>query len=193
MKNKGLLFIGAFIFLILLLSCADANSPVPEVYTPGVYTGEAPSYGGVLKVRSEFSGTAIVSVQIIEHYDTRTRPAVSDALRIIPQRIAIKGSAGVDTVSGATITSNRILDAVEDCAEQARITKKDTPKPDDYQFINNSAFTLAISAGSDSFGLKPGDKKTVTISGSLDYTYTGTGYYSVTPRESPGAVIFVNE
>jgi uncharacterized protein with FMN-binding domain len=192
MKNQGLLSAGAFIFLLLLVSCADANSPVSGVYTPGVYTGEAASYGGVLKVRSEFSDTAMVSVEIVEHHDTASRSAVSDALRIIPQRIAIKGSTGVDTVSGATITSNRILDAVEDCAEQARITKKGAAEPNEHQFVNNSAFTLTVSVGNNSFELRPGGKKAVTVSGSLNYTYTGTGYYAVTPQESPGAIIFVN-
>jgi uncharacterized protein with FMN-binding domain len=191
MKSRGLLFVGA-LFLILLVSCADADNPESGVYTPGTYTGEAPSYGGALKVRSVFSDTAIVSVVIIEHHDTITRSTVSDALLIVPQRIEKKGTINVDIVSGATITSNRILDAVEDCAEQARITKKGALEPDEYQFVNNSAFTLTISAKSDSFELRPGGKKTVTISGGLDYTYTGTGYYAVTPQESPGAIIFVN-
>jgi uncharacterized protein with FMN-binding domain len=192
MKTLGLLFVGALIFLILFASCADANSPTREIYTPGVYTGEAVSYGGVLKVSAEFSDTAIVGVEIVEHHDTASRSAVSDALLIIPQRIAIKGSANVDTVSGATITSNRILDAVEDCAEQARITKKGPADPNERQFVNNSAFALTVSIGNDSFELRPGGKKAVAVSGSLDYTYGATGYYNVTTRESPGAIIFVN-
>jgi uncharacterized protein with FMN-binding domain len=192
MKSRGL-FAGAFIFLILLVSCAGANSPETGVYIPGTYTGEASSYGGILKVRSVFSDTAIMSVEIIECHDTKTRSAVSDALSIIPQRIGIKGSADVDIVSGATITSNRILDALEDCAEQARITKKGAAKPDEYQFINNSAFILEITAGGVSFELKPGGKESAIISGDLHYTYTGTGeYYAVTPRESPDAIIFFN-
>jgi uncharacterized protein with FMN-binding domain len=192
MKNRSLLRAGALIFLILLVSCAGANGSEPGVYTPGTYPGEAFSYGGALKVLSAFSDTAIVSVEIIEHHDTITRSAVSDALRVIPQRIEIKGSTDVDIVSGATITSNRILDAVENCAEQARITKKDAAGPDEYLFVNNSAFTLTISAGSDSFELRPGGNKTATISGDLDYTYTGAGYYAVTAQESPGTIIFVN-
>jgi uncharacterized protein with FMN-binding domain len=194
MKKQWLSSIRVLI-LFLLVSCTDIDGSNPgvynDVYIPGVYSGEASSYGGILKVRSTFSQTAITGVEIIEHHDTNTRGPVSDALRIIPQKIALKGSSDVDTVSGASITSNRILDAVEDSAEQARIIKT-FEEPNSYQFINNSAFTLAVTAEDALFELRPGAKKTITFSGVFAYTYTVTGGFSVTPQVTPGKIIFKN-
>ena len=65
----------------------------------------------------EFSADAIVKVTVTEHQET---PGLSDpAIEKIPQRIVDGQTLHVDAISGATNTSNAILEAVADCVVQA--------------------------------------------------------------------------
>jgi uncharacterized protein with FMN-binding domain len=91
----------------------------PSRYTPGTYTGSAISYGGTLVLSVDFSADAITGVTITEHHDSIGRRAVQSALEQIPAAIVNQQSLDVDVVSGATVTSRRIMDAVKDCVLQA--------------------------------------------------------------------------
>jgi len=91
----------------------------PEVsgYTAGTYTAQAKGNNGDVKVEVEFSADAIVKVTVTEHQETA---GLSDpAIEKIPERIVEGQTLNVDAVSGATNTSNAILEAVADCVAQA--------------------------------------------------------------------------
>lgn len=86
-------------------------------YTPGVYTASAKGNNGDVKVEVEVSETEILSVKVLEHQETE---GISDkAISDLPAAIVAAQGLGLDTVSGATVTSNAILEAVADCMEQA--------------------------------------------------------------------------
>ncbi len=86
-------------------------------YKEGVYTAQAKGNNGDVKVEVEFSPDAIVKVTVTDHQET---PGLSDpAIEKIPQRIVDGQTLNVDAVSGATNTSNAILEAVADCVTQA--------------------------------------------------------------------------
>ena len=73
-------------------------------------TGEAQGYGGTLKVQVTLSGEDITKVKITEHHET---PGVgSRAIDALPAAIEEADSIDVDSVSGATITSTAIKEAV---------------------------------------------------------------------------------
>lgn len=70
-----------------------------------------------MKVSVTFTADAIEKVEIVEHAETG---GISDpAIEAIPGAIVEYQSLGVDTVSGATLTSEAILNAVADCVTQA--------------------------------------------------------------------------
>ena len=70
-----------------------------------------------MKVEVTFSANAIDSVKVVEHSETA---GISDgAIENIPAAIVENQSLAVDTVSGATITSDAILKAVADAVAQA--------------------------------------------------------------------------
>lgn len=74
------------------------------------HTGEAEGYGGLLKVRVTMNGEDITKVEVIEHSET---PGVGTrAIEALPSAIEEADSIDVDSVSGATITSNAIKQAV---------------------------------------------------------------------------------
>lgn len=86
-------------------------------YNPGTYTASAQGNNGPVEVSVTFSEDAITEITIGAHGETS---GLSDpAFEKIPAAIVQYQSLGVDTISGATNTSNAILDAVADCVAQA--------------------------------------------------------------------------
>ena len=118
----------AFVMVLGLAACggntaqettaaATAASEEAGIYTPGTYTGTAAGKNGDVKVEVTFSANAIDSVKVVEHSETA---GISDgAIENIPAAIVENQSLAVDTVSGATVTSDAILKAVADAVAQA--------------------------------------------------------------------------
>ena len=98
----------------------DETVVVPEVeanFKDGTYTAVGTGIGGDVEVIAEVKDGEIVSITLGEHGETEGifEGAVDG---VIPQ--IIKGqTTEVDTVAGATITSNAIIEAVEDIMNQA--------------------------------------------------------------------------
>lgn len=86
-------------------------------FTPGVYTASAKGMKGDVTVEVEFTASAIKKIQVLAHQETDG--IWEEPVDSIPQAIIEKQSLNVETVSGATMTSNAILQAVEDCVRQA--------------------------------------------------------------------------
>lgn len=98
--------------LLLVMTSAMALA-----YTEGTYTAQAQGNNGPVTVSVTFSADAITEVTVTEHAETA---GLSDRpIEEIPAAIVAHQSLGVDTISGATNTSNAILTAVADCVAQA--------------------------------------------------------------------------
>lgn len=74
-------------------------------------TGKAQGYGGEVSVTVEVNGDDIVSVKAVG--DKETQGVGSNAMDQLPARIEEADSTDVDVVSGATVTSNAIKEAVD--------------------------------------------------------------------------------
>ena len=86
-------------------------------YTEGVYEASQKGMNGDVKVGVTFTGDSISEVKILEHKETEG--LADPALEQIPASIVAHQSLAIDTISGATMTSNAILLAVSNCVEQA--------------------------------------------------------------------------
>lgn len=96
-----------------LVGCGGGGAKL----TDGTYEGEAQGMAP-LKVKVEVAEGKIASVEVTEHAET---PEISDpALEQIPALIVEKNSTDVDAVSGATVTSTAIKDAVNNALENAK-------------------------------------------------------------------------
>jgi uncharacterized protein with FMN-binding domain len=95
------------------------EDPVEAVeYVDGTYEGEAEAYKDLIKVIVEVTGGNITKVEITEHKETE---GIADpALDQIPSAIVEKNSPDVDVISGATLTSQGIIDAVKNALEDAK-------------------------------------------------------------------------
>lgn len=97
-------------------SDAEAASP----YADGTYNGEAQGYGGTVSVAVTIQDGTITDVAIVSA--KQEDAAYFDAAKSVIDEILEAQTTAVDTVSGATFSSNGILHAVADAlgkAEQA--------------------------------------------------------------------------
>ena len=86
-------------------------------YVPGTYTATAKGINGPVTVTATFDETSIVEVLLDVSGETQgIGAAAGDALR--EQILAVQGPQ-IDGVSGATVTSNAVKEALVDCINQA--------------------------------------------------------------------------
>ncbi|HBV68718.1 MAG TPA: flavocytochrome c [Clostridiales bacterium] len=104
----------------LFTSCSSqqADAPAQEgLYNVGTYTGTGKGINGDVLLDVTFSADAITDIAVKEHNETK---GISDpAFKKIPTAIIENQSLQIDTVSGCTISSNAILEAVADAVTQA--------------------------------------------------------------------------
>ena len=117
MKKAKILGVGAALVVLLgfLVGCASA----PPSFTPGTYRAYAMGGHGPVVVEVVFSESAIVSVTVVEHVENLDYAA--PAFDTMPGRIVAAQSLAVDTVAGATATSEAIIQAVSDAVRQAGV------------------------------------------------------------------------
>lgn len=84
-----------------------ADIDLPE---PGVYTGVATGYGGDVVVEVTLGVGRIDAIVVTEHAETEG--IGTKAIEVIPGEIVAAQSAQVDIVSGATVTSNALFEAI---------------------------------------------------------------------------------
>lgn len=107
----------SLVMLMTLLFVLLGTTAWAQSYTAGVYTAQANGNNGPVTVEVEVSDAEILSVKVTEHAETA---GLSDTpIERIPAKIVEGQTLAVDTVSGATNTSNAILKAAEDALAQA--------------------------------------------------------------------------
>jgi uncharacterized protein with FMN-binding domain len=105
---KGLLF---SLVLFLLVACSSGAGK------DGTYEGEAKGANGPIKVSVTVKKDKIEDIKIVESSET---DGVSDlALKQIPEAIVKAQGLDVDAVSGASSTSNAVVDAVKNALEKS--------------------------------------------------------------------------
>lgn len=101
---------------------ASGSSKEADVeYQDGTYTGTGTGFSGELTVQLKIAGGKITSIKVIKSVDDKSY--LEKAKKLIKNIIALQ-STDVDTVSGATYSSNGIIEAVNNALSKAKITKK---------------------------------------------------------------------
>lgn len=120
MRNRSTRIIALLLVILLtMVGCGKAKTTegVNALYKPGTYTATSKGHNGDIKVQVTFSENAIEKIEVIEHNET---PGISDpAIEKIPASILEEQTLAVDSISGATVTCEGIVKAVEDCILQA--------------------------------------------------------------------------
>jgi fumarate reductase flavoprotein subunit len=164
--KKVVILLLSFVLIIGLAACTKEVTTGTGTYKAGTYTAMAKGNNGDVKVEVVFDDNSIVSVKVLEHNETE---GISDApIERIPEIIVKDQTLAIDTISGATNTSNAILAAVEDCIKQAggdidslklAVSTEDTDKVDtelttDVVVIGGGGTGLAAAASAHENGAK---------------------------------------
>lgn len=100
------------------ITAAQLSDADKSMYNDGVYIGAGTGFRPNLKVQVTIEKGLISDIQIISHGETTGY--YEQAFAIVPKEIIAKQSTDVDTISGATKSSNGIKSAVKDALNQAR-------------------------------------------------------------------------
>jgi len=113
-KHSRQLLVILLVFTLLFSVGCQADN---DKYIDGVYNGSGEGKYGPLTVEVTVEKGKISDIKVLEHSET---PGLSDSiLEKIPQEIIKAQSAEVDAISGATVTSNAIMQAVQDAIKDA--------------------------------------------------------------------------
>ncbi|CCZ61008.1 FMN-binding protein [Hungatella hathewayi] len=122
-KKKGLIGLGALVVLAgaTILGSDPLYKAIddmarPAIYTAGTYTASARGYGGPVTVTVKVSTKAIESIDVVGEKETLLDQVVPS----LPDAIIGKQTLDMDAVSGATLSSNAIIKAVEKALAEAR-------------------------------------------------------------------------
>ncbi|KPU45554.1 urocanate reductase precursor [Oxobacter pfennigii] len=124
MEKKQLInrILAVWLSMLLLVSLFSGctkpatNSP-GALFKAGTYTTSAKGREGDVKVEVTFSETKITDIKIISQSETK---GLGDAaLESVKKQILDGQTLAVEAVAGATLSSQAILAAVEDCVKQA--------------------------------------------------------------------------
>ena len=107
-----------FIQLVFALAVSTLMAgPVAAAMADGTYTGVGQGKNGDVTVELQVTGGKLAAVRVVKHVET---PGISDAaMTQFPQRVVDAQSLNVDAVSGATLTSDGIRNAVADAIRKA--------------------------------------------------------------------------
>lgn len=118
MKTKSKYFKLLTVILMVMtyfFSCKE------EKKISGSFEGIGKGHIGAIKVCVSIENDKITAVDILEYYDT---PGYSDTVfETLPNKIIKENSLDVDVVTGATITSNGLLEAVKNALEKSGVKK----------------------------------------------------------------------
>lgn len=106
---------------------APASMAATGGYAAGTYTASGVGRNGVVELSVSFSEDAITAVEMGKNFETIG--VGQRAIALLPDAIVEGQTLAVDTVSGATLTSQAIISAVEDCVKQAGGNAKALKEP----------------------------------------------------------------
>lgn len=144
-RSLALLLVLSMTFMFV--GCQGEQDVKQEVeagkYTPGTYTGIGKGINGDVVVSITVDENNIKEVTVTEHKETAgiSDPAIND----LPEKIIEAQSVEVDVISGATMTSNAILEAVKTALAEASGEKVATAENEEMAFTDPDV--LVVGAG----------------------------------------------
>lgn len=130
-------------------SAAEAKKSIPEVFTDGVYITSGMSMHGLIDVKTVIVDGAIAEVKALNHSESRVIGEY--ALEAMPARIVESQCVDADVITGATLTSMAIKNAVSEAITNAGGDPKDfsgytAPTPAK-QVVEKTADVAIMGAG----------------------------------------------
>lgn len=115
MKNKFLTGIVTTVMVLTLTACGGSKS----AFKDGEYKSTTKGHNGDLTVTVQVTDGKIKDIQVGDHKET---DGIFDGVKdnLIPEIIKKQSTEGIDTITGATVSSKAVLTAVNDALSQAK-------------------------------------------------------------------------
>ena len=118
---KYLLFIAAgFVIPVLFSGCAGLKTETKAEEKQAVYEGSAPGYRGIIRVRVGFENGAFTEITVVESREDRA--VGSAAMEELADMVLFYNTTDIDVISGATVTSEGFLAAIENAVTGNSLT-----------------------------------------------------------------------
>ena len=167
----------------------NQSVPTPSVsgnfpYPDGTYYGTAEGYLGDVKVAIVLKNHTIQSVQILENEDDA---AFFNRARAVVNNIVKNQTTGVDVVSGATYSSNGIINAVKAALESAKAAANPSNgnNSNNGNQNNNNSGNNNGNTGNNNNSNNNGSTEKPDDSNTNAPTYYADGSYTVTVKCEP--------
>ena len=121
-KKKVLCLLLTSVMLLSATACGkDTKEESKNKYTPGVYTINTNGMKGEMTVEVTFDDSSITDIKVVNHSETYGIGYGMDTtpIEVLPKEIIKTQSLNVDTVTGATLTSKFLLQAVKEAVVEA--------------------------------------------------------------------------
>ena len=105
--------------MIVVAAAALMAAGAQAAYKDGTYTGEGKGRESQIQVQVDVKGGKIAAVQVLKHGETEMIIA-APIETMIPEIVAKNGVEGVESVGGATLSSDGIKAAVADALAKAK-------------------------------------------------------------------------
>ena len=113
MKKIWSLIILTVFFSFTVIGCSSAGK-----YTDGTYTGAGKGLKGDIEISMQIKGGKIEAIEVVKQDETG---GLFDPVKnnLIPDIIKKQATEGVEAITGATASSNGLMDAVNDALTKA--------------------------------------------------------------------------
>ena len=110
----------AMLVALALYGCAEDK---PLSFVAGSYETTYNGHNGPITIKATFNDSCITNIDVLAQEET---PHIGDCAfeQLIPQIISANG-IGMDAISGATVTSHALMNAVAQAAEDAKVSDID--------------------------------------------------------------------
>jgi len=115
MRGITIIFVTLLVFVLLIFSSFQLLNNQAD----NVFTGQARGENGLVKVAVTIKNNQIEKITILENHESDFTAIVFDS---IPNMIIKSNSPNVDAVSGATVSSNAIMEAVKDAVRKSGVS-----------------------------------------------------------------------
>lgn len=88
-----------------------------DLFVPGTYEASSKGFGGDIQVRVSVTGKAIESIEVLDNHETVNIGTF--AVEMLPEKMLANQTVQVDALSGATVSSNAIKNAVGKALQEA--------------------------------------------------------------------------
>jgi fumarate reductase flavoprotein subunit len=105
--------------LVMVLLMAACQAKPVSSNNSGVFTGESKGKNGAIKVEVTIENAEIKDIKVVENHESDFTKNVFEEL---PKAMIAANTADVDAITGATLTSNAIIEAVRDAIKKSGIT-----------------------------------------------------------------------